>query len=161
MAHTPRHRAAAHHVINTYRLERFFLVFAIIYFPVSFLYLNRGFIAEALLTVYTVIMLVAAVMMLMKFCVWLARFANRHEGNFGDLWLIYLLDALFPLLMLKFFVSIAYQLLPPVHMGIWCEFKYFVINMLNLFSVQQNLSYAILGSLVLLFGFTVWSVRRN
>jgi hypothetical protein len=148
-------------VMRLLELERSFLIFAVIYFPIAWLFLNRGPIEEAILVLYTIVLGIVGVMMLVKFIVHLANAANDHSGRFGTLFTVYIFNALVPLVMFKVFGFVINAVLPiDRHQGLMCDLVRLFRNLYyHILQWQTSLSYIILGSLAAMFIFTLWSVR--
>lgn len=150
-------------LMRLFELERSFLIFAIIYFPVTWLFLYRGVIEEAILGVYTFVMALIAAILLGKFVVHLGNSANDHDGKFGSLFTVYIFNAFTPLAMLKVFGYVANLILPAdKHIGLMCDLvRLFRHLYFNIFQWQATLNYLILGSLTVMFIFALWSVRPH
>lgn len=151
-------------IMRLLELERAFLIFSIIYFPVAWLFLHRGILETAILLVYTIVLALVAVLMIAKFVIHLSNSADNHNGNYGSLFSVYVFDALLPLFMLKALGHLIDLMLPvDRHMGIVCDLvRLFRSLYYGVFSYQYTLSLFIAFSLVVMFVFTVWSVgKRN
>lgn len=147
-------------LIRLFELERSFIIFSLIYFPVAWLFLNRGFLENFLLGIYTVVMVVMAVIILGKFVLHLT--SEQAEGG-RRLFARYLVDAFVPLLMLKAFGHILNLILPyDRHQGIVCDLvRLFRQFYYDIFHFQTSLNYIILGSLLITFVGAVWAANRT
>lgn len=147
--------------LRPFALEQAYIIFAVIYFPVSYLFLNRGDLAFALLTVYTLVMFTLGLVLIGKFAIYLARSANAHDGRFGSVFISYLLDALVPLVMFKMYFNVTWDLLTSFHSGCWCQLIDFVRQIFflyDLFGRQAVLNNLIFGSLAVMGLAAVWSI---
>ena len=144
-------------------LERSFIIFSVIYFPVTWLFLNRGYLEEFLLGLYTLVMIILSLLMVGKFVLHFANAADKHTGKFGRLFAIYIFNGFLPLVMLKAFGHVLNMILPiDKHQGIVCDLvRLFRQFYYDIFHYQTALNYFILGSLAVMFFFAVWSVRQN
>lgn len=144
-------------------LERSFVIFSLIYFPVAWLFLGRGYLEQFLLGIYTVVMVVLSLLMMGKFVLHFAGAADNHTGKFGRLFAVYVFNGFLPLVMLKAFGHIINMILPiDKHQGIVCDLvRLFRQFYYDIFHYQTALNYFILGSLAVMFFFAVMSVRRN
>lgn len=143
-------------------LTRAYIIFSLIYIPVSVLFLDKGTLEESILAIYTVAMFVLGLLMITGFVLLLAKSANDHNGNFGTVLVSYLVHVLFPLLTFKAFAYVTWRLLPVTkEKGLLCDFRKFVIDMFHLFKPQENLNTLIIVSLIIMFAFSLYSVVRN
>jgi|GEM_PF-6269194 len=150
-------------LMRLFELERSFLIFALIYFPVAWLFLGRGYLENFLLAIYTVVMIILAVMMIAKFVLHLATAADNRGAQSGRLFVMYLIDGLVPLAMLKVFGHILNMILPfDRHQGIVCDLvRLFRQFYYEIFQFQTTLNYVIIGGLVITFVAAVWAVTKN
>jgi hypothetical protein len=152
--------------LRPFVLEQAYIVFALIYFPVSFLFQGRGRFAAALLALYTFVMLAVGVVLIVKFVYYLARSANQHSGRYGSVFVSYILDAFIPLVMFKFFFITLWNILTswPNMGGCWCQFVDFVKGvyfLYDMFGKQTILTNLIIWSLAAVGLFTLWSVGKR
>ena len=147
--------------LTQFSLEQAYIVFAIIYFPCALLFDNRGLFAGIILIIYTLALLIASVVMLGKFVLFLAAQANEHSGKYGSVLVMYVLDMLIPLVMIKFFALTAINLLPERHEGFACELVHFVRNFYFTYDVQHNLDLLIMASLVGVGAMALLAVRKG
>lgn len=149
-------------LMRLFELERSFLIFSLIYFPVAWLFLGRGYLENFLLAIYTVVMSILALMMIAKFVLHLTAASDNRTGKSGSIFVMYLVDALVPLVMLKAFGHIINLILPiDRHQGIVCDLvRLFRQFYYDIFQFQTTLNYVILGGLVITFIAAVWGVRR-
>lgn len=142
-------------------LTRTFFVFSILYFPVSVLFLGRGTLSEVMLTLYTLIMVVLATSLILRFMISFASSSNARSGQLGSLFILYMINVLFPLCMFKVFVHIGWWLLPTSLPGFWCEVTCFIKDMYFLFDVQTTLNWVIVVSLTSMFLITLWNTQKK
>lgn len=144
-------------------LERAFIIFSIIYIPVAWLFLNRGYVEEGLLLIYTLILAIIGVIMVARFALFMADAANKHSGNYGSLLLRYLVDAFIPLVMFKVLGFVFMSILPmDRHRGLMCDLVRLLRHLYwETLKVQHSLDLIILVSAALVFGFAVWSIGHR
>ncbi len=152
--------------LRPFALEQAYIIFALIYFPVSFLFMYRGRLAAGLLILYTLVLFAVGLLLIMKFGIYLARSANQHTGRYGSIFVSYLLDAFVPLVMFKLYFSTMWSVLTslPAVTDCWCQFIDFVRNVFvlyDLFGKQTILNNLIIWSLAAVGLFTLWSVSRK
>lgn len=147
--------------VGSLNLEQAYIIFAVIYLPFVILLRNQGFIAESLLNVYTLLLMVVGVILVGRFIVLLGRMANEHNGQYGSLWIMYVLDLLIPLVTFKIYGMVIMQMLPERHVGILCEIVNFVRSMMWVFQYQRTLNLLILATLAVFGGFAIWSIGRS
>lgn len=147
--------------VGALNIEQAYIIFAIIYLPFVVLLRNQGFIAESLLNVYTLVLMFVALVMVGRFILFLGKLANEHSGQYGSLWIMYVLDLLIPLVTAKIYGMVVLQMLPERHVGILCEIVNFVRSLMWTFHYQQALNILILATLAVFGGFAVWSVGKG
>jgi hypothetical protein len=162
-------------VLTRFEARNTFITFAVIYLPVSWLFLGRGALEQTLLVLYTGLMILGGLVLIKNFLKNLIAAANAHDGKYGDLFKSYLIDMLLPLGMFKLFALIGRQLLPYNHEGVpqlLCQL-YDMLGWLypnfvrgyerpaELVDIQQALGAIIVFSAALMVAFTLWSVARD
>lgn len=160
MSNISRVRQSIKNFLKHFPLTRTFLVFSVLYFPITLLFLNRGLLPEVILALYTLLLIVGGILLIFRFLVSLASSANSRNGQVGSLFILYLLNVLFPLLMFKMIAFVILQLLP-LTPGILCEITCFIKDVYLLYSVQNSLNHLIVGSSLPMFLFTLWSVQKK
>jgi len=148
--------------LRSFQLENAFLIFAVIYLPVSLLFMERGVLATTLLVIYTMLLSLAGLLLITRFMVFTAKSANEHNGQFGSLLIIYVFNFLIPVLSFKYILFVIWKLLPCScgRVGLFADGVRLAHDMLSLFNVQQNLTWIALGSLILMSVFTLWSIKK-
>ncbi len=150
--------ASLYHVLE---LDRAFIIFSIIYFPVAVLFLNNGIEAEIALFLFTLILGLLGILLIANFLLFLGRSANNHRDNYGSVLAMYVLNLLAPLLMFKIFAYVILRLLPKTHEGFMCEVKDFVIDIYNILQIQNSLNLIILLSMVTVGWFAMKAVGKQ
>jgi hypothetical protein len=148
--------------LRSFQLENAFLIFAVIYVPVSLLFMDRGVLATALLILYTLALSFAGLLLITRFMVFVAKSANEHNGQYGSLLIIYVFNFLIPILGFKYIVLTVWKMLPCScgKFGLFADGVRLAHDLLNLFNVQQHLTWMALGSLILVSVFTLWSIKK-
>lgn len=147
--------------LTQFSLEQAYIVFAVIYFPCALLFNNRGLFAGIILIIYTLVMILVSFVLLGRFVLFLAKQANEHSGMYGSVLVMYVLDMLIPLVMMKFYAVTTLTLLPEQHEGFMCELVRFVRNFYFTYDVQHNLDLLIMASLVGVGVMALVGVRRE
>ncbi len=150
-------------MFKPFQLENAFIIFAIIYVPVSLLFFNRGVLAETLLILYTLALMLGGALLMARFLLFIAKEANEHNGQYGSVLIMYVLNILLPLLTFKFIAYTVWKLLPCTceRFGLFADGVRMVRDAFYLFNIQQNLTWVAAGSLVLVAVFAMWSVSRK
>ena len=149
-------------ISNFFDLERSFIVFSVVYLPVAVLFLNGGWIEQTILAVYTVVMVAVAVMLMIKFALFLSKSATNSDGNYGALFMMYVFQVLIPLLMLKLFGYITISMMPVRHYDLTCTLKRVFTDLyFYVFKYQSSLDWLIVGTFVVVSGLALWSIGKK
>lgn len=136
-------------LVSTQELIRGFIIFSVIYFPVSVLFINNGKLEELILSVFTFLLALAGITLIAKYLWIVGEFLNESRSNLGDLFKAYFTMAFLPLCMFKVFAYNVLQLLPTSNANeFYCDIRRFVLGIYQVTDPQFILNYLILGSLV-------------
>lgn len=140
-------------------LTRAYIIFSIVYLPVSLLFIGKGSLEESILAIYTGIMIILGIVMMWGFILLLASSANDHDGEVGSIVVSYVLNFLIPLITFKGFSYVIVRILPASHSDKFlCDLKKFVLDLYQVYDPQNNLDLIILSSLAIVFVFSLYSV---
>lgn len=147
---------------NWFDLERSYIIFALLYFPIVVLFINQGLIEKLILVIYTILLGFVGAVLLIKFIMFLVSSANEHKNNYGSILGMYVFDALMPLLMFKVLGYVIVQMLPKTHSGLLCDLVNFIKDLYYyVFAYQQTLTVVIAASFVSVAALALWSVGRG
>lgn len=136
-------------LVSTQELVRGFVIFSVIYFPVSVLFINNGKLEELILTVFTSLLALTGLILIAKYLWIIGEFLNKSRTSLGDLFRSYFTMAFLPLCMFKIFAYNVLQLLPTSNTTeLYCDTRRFVLGIYQVTDPQLALNYLILGSLV-------------
>lgn len=142
-------------------LERSYLIFAVIYFPITILFLRQGIIETLILAIYSILMFLVGLVLIFKFVLFLGKSANEGARNYGSILIMYVIDVLFPLLMAKLYAHVFMQLLPGSADGILCNIRCLSKDMYYyLYDFQNTVTVLIIASFVVIVSLALWSVGR-
>ena len=141
-------------------LDRAFIVFGLIYLPITLLFLDNGTLAEVTLLIFTILMFTLGAVLISGFILFLSKSANERSANMGSVMMMYVLNMLIPLIVFKFLFYTILKLLPVSHDGFLCDLKHLTIDMYRIFQPQDTLNLIILFSFALITFFTVKSVNK-
>lgn len=154
----------ANKIVNIFgnlNLEQAYIIFSVVYVPFTVLLLNQGFIPETLIALYTIGLLIVTAILIGRFILLFGKHANEHSGEYGTLFVMYVLDVLIPLLMVKVYAMVIMSLLPERHVGLVCEVTHFIRRLFWTFDIHQALNIVILGTLVTFAGLAALSVKKD
>lgn len=147
--------------VGTLSLEQGFIIFSVVYLPFALLLSNQGVLAESMLAIYTLALMVTAMVLAAKFLMVFAKHANDRSGQYGTLLIMYVLDLLIPMIMGKVFGFVILQAMPVRHYGLVCEIVNFVRGLMYTFQYQRTLNILILSTLAAFVLFALWNVGRS
>jgi len=159
---TTKQKKSESAMTSWFDLERSYLVFAIIYFPVAVLFVSQGAIEHVLLTLYTLVMFFIGLLLVLKFIIFFADAANEHRSNYGSLFAMYVFSVMIPLLMAKVYGYVFIRMMPRTHEGILCDLKNMALDMYyGVFNYQHTLDILIASSFAVFALMAVWAVGRK
>lgn len=141
-------------------IQRGFVIFSTIYIPVSILFINNSSFAEILLIVYTSLLIIAGILLIWTIALQIGDFLDEPYSS-KLLIQRFFVNLFAPLVMFKIFAYVIIEILPTKHEGILCDIRYFILDMYELFDVQNTLNWIILGSIASLITLLATSVFKN
>lgn len=137
-------------VFTAGEIQRGFIIFSIIYFPVNVLFVKNGDVSQLLMSIYIFLMLLAGCVLLWLHINILGR-AIDENLSLQSVLRSTAVNALLPLVMFKVIAQTILDMLPDNHKNLndfWCDVRHFIFDLYKIFEPQDTLNWVIIGVLV-------------
>jgi len=138
-----------------------YLILGVIYFPCIIILIDSGGLARTILLIYTLILFLLGLLLIIKFVFFLIEFSDTHNSRYGSLFLVYIMNFLIPMTMQKIYGYVFYSILPETPRGFMIEISNIFKDIYLGFDYQYILNLVVLVSLLIMFIFTLISVRTK